>query len=162
MLIPKACTCSNYQPYFSITPLPIVQFHNHFPIVNLYHGNSTHSLIGATLKICAYTCRNFFLILLTHRILSLQLCEESKSTNQQGLTEGPKDWVELGTRLWPSSANSLGNHFMCTRKIGCHLLGCGVFHSCTRVYFLNLIAKTVAVYKYAYRSVILFCNTTGS
>jgi len=29
---------------------------------------------------------------LTHRILSLQLCEESKSTYQQGLTEGPKDW----------------------------------------------------------------------
>ena len=28
--------------------------------------------------------------------------------------------------------------------------------------FLNLIAKTVAVYKYAYRSVVLFCNTTGS
>ena len=26
----------------------------------------------------------------------------------------------------------------------------------------NLIAKTVAVYKYAYRSVVLFCNTTGS
>ena len=27
---------------------------------------------------------------------------------------------------------------------------------------INLIAKTVAVYKYAYRTVVLFCNTTGS
>ena len=26
----------------------------------------------------------------------------------------------------------------------------------------NLIAKNVAVYKYAYRTVVLFCNTTGS
>ena len=29
-------------------------------------------------------------------------------------------------------------------------------------YNTNLIAKTVAVYKYAYRTVVLFCNTTGS
>ena len=38
-----------------------------------------------------------------------------------------------------------------------------LLHAHVQSYFkTNLIAKTVAVYKYAYRSVVLFCNTTGS
>ena len=36
---------------------------------------------------------------------------------------------------------------------------CEILH---RPFSINLIAKTVAVYKYAYRTVVLFCNTTGS
>ena len=108
--------------------------------------------------------------------LVLRLSQQSGNKTNDPLKSGP---AKAGP-AWPATPPLTSTHieviWVTKRKQNSYLhtwlLPWGIVYPLTYVCtvkcttqaisIINLMAKTVAVYKYAYRTVVLFCNTTGS